>query len=400
MDAHINFTGGSHLNKQDLAALRKEFKVDGSYLEIKQIYSVFMQAQSREVIHREGGLFEMKDDEVQELFIGNYKKMLTGGLDSKIFELRFNPGEDDEAGQKLLCGFIKNESIEELAAVADKVIAKITDVYSYESDVLISFIKAQYRKAYKNKENNMGATDDGMGFDDTQYAHEFIMCSINKVTTPKRVLRFDNMGFSASSALEIVVNLDSPLEGFMFPAFTDNMTDVNSVIYYTSKANQRNLPFIESVLDCTCTLSASEEKEKFDEIIKAAVGEKAKSETIKGIYEQINEAIAYASEEEIPTVNMRAIETILHDNGVETEAFETLYTEIAGGNLDFKASNIIPEYSSKSLKIETTNANIAISPQNLNVLKMVTDSRGVKCLLIEVGEDVEINGVILATEPI
>lgn len=360
-----------------------------------------MQAQSREVIHREGGLFEMKDDEVQELFIGNYKKLLTGGLDTKVFELRFNPFEDEESGQKLFCSFLRNESIEELAAVADKVIAKIVEVYSYESDVIINFIKAQYRKAYKKKDNQMGESDNGVGFDDTQYAHEFIMCSINKVATPKRVLRFDppNMEFNASSALEIVVNLDSPLEGFMFPAFTDNLSDTNSVIYYTSKANQRNVPFIETVLDCSCTLSASEEKEKFDEIIKAAVGEKAKAETIKGIYEQINDAIANASEEDTPTVNMRAIETILHDNGVDTSSFDTIYSDIAGGNADFKASNIVSDYSSKSLKIETTNANISISPQNLDVLKMVMDSRGVKCLLIEIGEDVAINGVILATEP-
>ena len=390
------------MNKQDISALRKEFKVDGSYLEIKQIYSVFMQAQTREVIHREGGLFETKDDEVQELFIGNYKKLLTGGLDSKVFELRFNPSEEEESGQNLFCRFLENESIEDLAALADKVIAKIAEVYSYESDVVITFIKAQYRKAYRKKQNQMGESDDGMGFDDTQYAHEFIMCSINKVVAPKRVLRFDPPAgvFSASSALEIVVNLDAPLEGFMFPAFTDNLSDVNSVIYYTSKANQRNFPFIETVLDCSYSLSASEEKEKFDEIIKVAVGEKAKAETIKGIYEQINDAIAYASEEDTPTVDMRAIETILQDNGVDTSSFETIYSDITGGNMDFKASNIIPDYNSKSLKIETTNANIAISPQNLNALKMVTDSRGVKCLLIEVGEDVEINGVVLATEPI
>ena len=390
------------MNKQDIAALRKEFKVDGSYLEIKQIYSVFMQAQSKEVIHREGGLFETKDDEVQELFLGNYKKLLTGGLDSKVFELRFNPCEEEESGQKLFYRFLKNESIEELAAVADKVIAKIAEVYSYESDVVINFIKAQYRKAYKKKENQMGASDDGAGFDDTQYAHEFIMCSINKVAVPKRVLRFDppTGAFSANSAAEIVVNLDSPLEGFMFPAFTDNMSDVNSVVYYTAKANQRNIPFIETVLDCSCTLSASEEKEKFDEIIKAAVGETTKAETIKGIYEKINDAITYAGEEDTPTVNMRAIETILQDNGVDTSSFETICSDIAGGNFDFKASNILPDYSAKSLKIETTNANISISPQNLDALKMVTDSRGVKCLLIEVGEDVEVNGVVLATESI
>ena len=392
------------MNKQDISAMRREFKEDSAYLDIQQIYSVFMQAQTREVVHREGGLFEMKDDEVRELFLGNFKKLLTGPLDSKLFELRFNPREEaeEEAGQNLYYGFLRSDAIEDLAAVADKVIAKIADVYSYESDVVITFIKAQYRKAYRRKDNKPGESDTGEGFDDTQYAHPFIMCSVNKVTAPKRVLRFDPPSgvFSANSALEIVVNLDAPLEGFLFPAFTDNVSDVNSVIYYTAKSDQRNFPFIETVLDCAYTLSASEEKEKFDEIIKVAVGEKAKAETIKGIYEQINETIAYASEEETPTVNLRAIQTILQDNGVDTSSLESIYSEVTGGNFDFKAANIIADYSAKSLKIETPHANIAISPQSLDALKMVTDSRGVKCLLIEVGEDVQINGVVLAAEPL
>lgn len=160
--------------------MRKEFKVDGSYLEIKQIYSVFIEAQTREAIHREGGLFETKEDEVQELFLGNFRRLLTGGLDSKVFELRFNPSEDEQSGQRLLYGFLHNESIVKFATIADKVIAKIAEVYSYESEVVINFIKAQYRKAYKKKDSQLGASDDGAGFDDTQHVHEFVMCSINK----------------------------------------------------------------------------------------------------------------------------------------------------------------------------------------------------------------------------
>lgn len=62
-----------------------------------------------------------------------------------------------------------------------------------------------------------------------------------------------------------------------------------------------------------------------------------------------------------------------------------------------KASHIVPSYTSKSIKISTKVANIAISPQDLRYVKEV-NYNGKRCILIEVEEDTIIEGFKLLAE--
>lgn len=64
---------------------------------------------------------------------------------------------------------------------------------------------------------------------------------------------------------------------------------------------------------------------------------------------------------------------------------------------EMKASPIVPSYPSRSIKISTKVANIAISPQDLRNVKQV-NYNGKHCLLIEVEEDTIIEGFKLLPE--
>jgi len=67
---------------------------------------------------------------------------------------------------------------------------------------------------------------------------------------PKRTLKFDytDNEFKANSALDSVINLNAPLEGFMFPSLSNGYSDYNKVLYYVSKPKELNTSFIENVL--------------------------------------------------------------------------------------------------------------------------------------------------------
>ncbi|MNW67728.1 hypothetical protein D3C74_463610 [compost metagenome] len=62
-----------------------------------------------------------------------------------------------------------------------------------------------------------------------------------------------------------------------------------------------------------------------------------------------------------------------------------------------KASSVIPKYTTKSIKIETKVATISVSPQDLRYVKQV-NYQGKRCLMIEVDEEVVIEGFTLSTE--
>lgn len=424
------------MNKKDLADLRKEFKLTSYMMSIKEIYSVYLKKDNGEIITKELNHFEMMDIEKRELYLENFKKVLTGSIDAKIFELDFkmmNSGETEQEiaaattgldestkdiveilKEKMEGNDYKPENIESAQTIlynglssgesiieyADKIVEKISRNYTYETDIVINFVKAEYFRG--NKKRSKEADE---SIDDYVQAIDYILCSINKVDVPKKVLKFDyaEMTFRPNSALDVEVNLKSPLDGFMFPSISSEYVDVNKIIYYSSKAKQMNIAFVENVLDCSIKPTAIEEKESFNAILNTVVGDRIKADTMQEIYERINQKLELVDEEDggEPTIDMKEITKVLEETGIEqTEVVKSAFEEICGGDYEFKVKNIVPDFNSKSIKIENETTNITITPRELSSVRQVIDKNGKKCLLIELTEDVEINGFKLENEEI
>ena len=78
------------MNKKDIANIRKQFKLDNDLMKIREIFNVYVKKESGEIYHHISQPFQMLEQEAQELFLQNFKKVLTGNLDTKLFELKFN----------------------------------------------------------------------------------------------------------------------------------------------------------------------------------------------------------------------------------------------------------------------------------------------------------------------
>lgn len=394
------------MNKKDLADLRKEFKLNSYMLKIKEVYSVYLKKDNGQIITKEKLNFKIESDEVKELYLNNFKKVLTGSIDSKVFELSFKnqntiEGLENENHtvntQQILYNTLKSE--EDISELVDQLVDKIAKNFNYENDVVINFVRAEYYKADK-KENNQGEAEE----DPEEYvqAIDFILCSINKVDIPKKVLKFDysEMRFKSNSVLDLTINLNSPLDGFMFPSFCSDYVDVNKVIYYSSRSSQVNANFVENILECNVKPSASEEKESFNIIMETALG-KAKPDTIQNMYESMYEKLDVEDDENIEelTLDMKDVSKVLEENGVEnTEIVKSAFEEVCGGDYNFKVKNVLPDFEKKSIKIENETISIAIPPDMLSSIKQIRNKEGKKCLLIELNDDVLINGIKLQTE--
>ena len=166
------------MNKKDLADLRKEFKVSTYMLSVKEIYSVYLKKDNKAIIMKELNYLDMMDIEKRELYLENFKKVLSGPIDSKIFELDFmtlDPGNDAESAdnaQSVLYNCLR--SGESIVEYADKLVEKIAENYNYEMDVVINFVKAEYLKGSRNRSEEADEAAD-----DNVQAVEFILCSIN-----------------------------------------------------------------------------------------------------------------------------------------------------------------------------------------------------------------------------
>ncbi|APM40502.1 DUF4317 domain-containing protein [Clostridium kluyveri] len=381
------------MNKKDLSDIRKEFKLGSYMLKVKEIYSVYLKKDNGEIITGELEYFEMMEVEKRELYLNNFKKVLTGTLDSKIFELDFkniNEEESEENTQHVLYAALNSK--ERISEYADKIVDKISQNYNYDTDVVISFTKAEYYSDGKRKKDSL---------EEYVQAIEVILCSVNKVEIPKKMLKFDytEMKFKPNSALDMVINLNSPVEGFMFPSFTSEYVDVNKIIYYSSKSKKMNNVFVEKVLECNIKPTALEEKENFNAILGISLGGKIKPDIVQDIYERINEKFQDEGEEE-PILDINEVTRVLRESGVEnTGIVKSAFEEVCGGDYEFKVRNVIPDFGSKSIKIENESTNITISPRDLSTVKQVVYVKsGKKCLLIELKEDMVIDGFNLETE--
>ncbi len=66
------------MNKKEVAHIRKQFKLDNHLMQIYDILNVYIMKETNEIYHWERSPFGLVDREKQELYMGNFKKLLTG----------------------------------------------------------------------------------------------------------------------------------------------------------------------------------------------------------------------------------------------------------------------------------------------------------------------------------
>jgi len=399
------------MNKQDLLAIRKELKIDNNMIKVNEIYSVYLKKDEGVVIHSELDYFENFDSEKQEIYLKNFKRILSGSLDTKLFELDFlkedteNLDEDTYKAQSQLCLAVKEDK-DIFIVAADKVVAKLAENYKYETDVIITFIRAEYLKGTTSRRKK----EADIAIDDSTFAFKFMMCSVNKIDPPKKGLQFDflNMKFKVNSILDGVVNLTAPLDGFMFPCFNNNSADISKVMYYCAKPKEINMSFVNEILGCEFKKTAEDEKGEFNAILKTLIGETIAPATMQNIYENLARKLEESEEEdeendsEAIMVSLKDMKTVFEESGIDKlEGLEEAYKQVLGEtSFDFKVKNIVPDMNTKSMKISTDSISLAFTPKELRGIRKVKDSQGKLCLLIELTDDVNLEGFELETEDI
>ncbi|MGD7044253.1 DUF4317 domain-containing protein [Jeotgalibacillus proteolyticus] len=383
------------MEKKDIAGIRKQFKADNDLLRISEIFNVYIMKESTEIYHAQKQPFELLDSNQQELFMNNFKKVLTGGLNEKLFELKFQRDAENSSQLILHKGLLggTDDWQDQMLIMTEKMIRD----QPYEKDTVITFIRAEYMKPTKSR-NDEAETSDR----DAVYAHHFILCTVNKTDEPKKEIQFDYIEKEFKYKIEVdpVIDLKNPLTGFLFPCFTNQSADVNHILYAAGKANEPDYRFIDEVLNSEEIMTAKEDKAVFEQVIRNVVGDQLSPSTLAKVYGEINTAIEENDEGESPKLDYKDVERVLSNSGekVDGEKIKEAFGMITDNeSYELKASSIVPKYKSKSIKINTKVANISISPQDLEFVRQV-NYNGKRCIMIEIEEDAEIDGFKMLPE--
>jgi hypothetical protein len=142
-------------------------------------------------------------------------------------------------------------------------------------------------------------------------------------------------------------------------------------------------------------MSAGGQIETFQALIVETLGEECEYEIVKNIHEKLNEIIEEHKLKEIPeplTLDKTEVKNLFSESGVEEEKlqeFDKNYEKMAGENVALLASNMI---NTRVFEVKTPDVVIKVNPERTDLVKtQLVDGR--KCLVIEINDKVEVNGI-------
>jgi len=319
-----------------------------------------------------------------------FKKTLSGSLGKNLINMEFPTATEFDGGtQEFLLNLRDIELKEE--TIIDKFYDNVIGMYDYVGNYLILLLYAAY--------DVPGKTSDKIMMNDaSDEVYRYILCSICPVNLSKPGLRYNTEANVFQKRIQDWV-VGAPCNGFLFPTFNDRSTDIHSILYYSKDTEELHNDFANQLLGCEVPMSAGGQKETFQALIKETLGDDCDYETVRNIHEKLNEIIEEHKEKEIPeplTLDKAEVKNLFAESGVEEEKlieFDKNYEKMTGENVSLLATNLA---STRVFEVKTPDVLIKVNPDRADLVQTkIVDGR--KCLVIEISDMVEVNGITVKT---
>lgn len=367
--------------KQEINEIKRLFTP--SNCSITRICGCYVDGEKNKKTEFKEAFLSLPEEEIFKYF-ELFRKTLSGNIGKNMLNLDFPMHTESEGGAQEFLLRLRDSKLKD-DALLEEFYDRIIDSYEFVGNYLILLIHDAY--------DVPGKTTDGLTMDDaSDTVFEYIMCCICPVALSKPGLSYDaEINEFHNRVRDWVVNM--PETGFLFPSFNDRCTDIHSTLYYSKNSEEPHGEFVEGVLGCTLPLSAGGQKETFQAIIEETLGESCEYEVVKTIHENLTEMIE--EHKEIPeplTLNKKEVKNLLEKSGVEEEklaGFDKLYDAAAGEDTALFVSNVA---STRSFEVKTPDVVVKVNPERADLVNtMMVDGR--KCLVIEINDQVEVNGI-------
>lgn len=386
------------MNKKDIAAMRKEFKDDSFKLRIKDLCVFYIQKEKIEVFHKEHFTFSLLEPDQQELYLKNFKKVINGNLDEKLFLVDFDPAKTGSTGaQSTLERSIDCSKEDFLENMAQFVSRAVSEENKYKEDMIFSFLRAEYMHVL-SKKNEHG--------EEGNIKQTFVFGSLNKTSKPKNALLFDytNKEFKSNLVLDAIINLTTPTQGFMYPTLHGTSINMQQFLYSTSKKNVLDPHFIQTVLHGISDKieTADDEIANFNEVLHKILNGKTTPQILSDVYYRIDKIVENNKEEgvELVKIDHMDISDILFSSGVDValeDVKQALKEVVDNEKHEFRAVNLLTQ---KKMQINTPKLKLTVDAIDLQKVRQVRQPNGKLTLIIDVDEEVGVHGLTFESEEI
>lgn len=307
------------MNKKDLLELKRRFKKDESTF--TRVSGCFVDAE-KNIILKSNDTFLNLEEEDYFKYLEIAKRVLSGTLDNNLLKLSFSDSEAGATDKQMSLIELKKSKLKD-DEILDNFYETIIDSYDYPENYLILVFHDVYDVITK--------TTDNLKLDESEEVFEYVICAVCPVSlTPAGLSYFEDERKIKSRLRDWIVEL--PINGFLYPAFTDRSADVNSLLYYTKDTKDIQPEFVVNALGCDPKETITIQKEKFQTVMKDSVSidEDEADEIYMEIQDSLNtmvedyKASAEDPDDEPIILTKNHLQNVLIDSGIDTDEIEKI----------------------------------------------------------------------------
>lgn len=299
------------MQKKDILELKKRLKKDNCTF--TKMCGCYVNGEKNTILKFRETFLNLEEDEYFK-YLEIAKKVMSGTIGNNILELNFPLNEYLVNERQSSLMQLKNSKLKD-DTLLDDFYNLVIKNYDYTGNFLILLFHDAYDVITKTKDN--------LKVDESEEVYEYILCAICPVSLSKPGLRYFEEENSIKARIRDWV-VENPASGFVFPAFINRSTDINSVMYYTKNTKDTHPEVMENVLGCPSKQTATIQKQTFQSIIKDSFVSEQKAEkvfmevqeTLNNMVEEHNSMYEDTQEGEPMILTDKDVQNLLIENGV------------------------------------------------------------------------------------
>lgn len=369
------------MNDKELREIRRRFRPDKN--NILSIKGCLVNSEKAIVSYFNQPMADCSVDESEKL-LAIMKRSLSGSLGTNLLDLEFSARQTIDGDEHKLLMALRTSALKDEAAL-NAFYNKVIESVKFEGGFAILLAHDTYDVFTYSQDGEKG---------DSSEMFSYIVCSICPVKPLNAGLYYREYDSSFRS-VDAYSMLSAPELGFMFPAFDNRAANLYGTLYYTRNIADVHSDFITNIFNVELPMSAAQKKNTFDCCLSETLAEECDFEVVRSVHDQIAEMVQEhkdTKQQEPLTLSKHNFKNVLEYCGIpedKVEQFGNKFEEEFGKNAHIAPKSIVDV---KKFEVNTPDVTIKVNPDRTDLVSTQIIN-GVKYILIQASEGVEVNGV-------
>ena len=371
------------MNTKEIGEIRRRQRRDRSNM--TKLYGCYVN-ENKEIISEFQQSVGMMSENEAEKYFALFRRTLGGTLGRNLIDITFKTAQVADSPEHRLLMSLRGEGLSS-EEVRMQFYRKVIENLDLQSNYLILLGSDTYDVPFKSKDGDTQS-------DNSEETYRYVLCAICPVKQTKATLHYvpESKEFHDGNMVNVV---SAPAIGFLFPAFDNRATNIYNALYYNKDLKDNHEALATAVFNTPVPQAAADQKKTFEALLSRSLDDECSLDVVQTVHDQLCQQIAMHKESKVPealTVSKDQVKQTLEECGVSEQhiaKFSVDYDEAFGFEADIHPVNVIDH---RKIEIKTPDVIIKVAPDRSDLIETRVIG-GVKYILIQADENVEVNGV-------